>query len=79
MPLYEYQCGDCQCRFEVLRTFSKADEPVLCVECNGSHTERAISLFSAVSKGGNGAESGRSLTSGGCSGCAATSCASCKT
>jgi putative FmdB family regulatory protein len=77
MPLYEYQCGDCKCRFEVLRSFGEADEPVLCVQCNGPHTERAISLFSAVSKGSNGGESSRSLTNGGCAGCAATSCATC--
>ncbi|HEM61288.1 MAG TPA: zinc ribbon domain-containing protein [Chloroflexi bacterium] len=79
MPLYEYHCDDCQCRFEVLRSFSQADEPVLCVECNGSRTRRAVSLFSAVSKGGNGGEASRSLTGSSCAGCAATSCATCKT
>jgi putative FmdB family regulatory protein len=77
MPLYEYYCDDCDCRFEVLRSFSQADEPVPCVECGGAHTRRALSRFSAVSKGGDGGESSRSLTSSGCSGCAATSCATC--
>ncbi|MGB9301078.1 MAG: zinc ribbon domain-containing protein [Anaerolineae bacterium] len=79
MPLYEYRCDDCQCKFEVLRSFSQSDEPVACVECSGARTRRAISLFSAVSKGGDGGESSRSLTGGGCSGCAATSCATCGT
>lgn len=79
MPLYEYHCDDCECKFEVLRSFSRADEPVSCLECQGSHTSRAISLFSAVSKGGDGGESSRSLTGGGCSGCAATGCATCGT
>jgi putative FmdB family regulatory protein len=77
MPLYEYRCDDCECKFEVLRSFSQADEPVACVECSGSHTRRAISLFSAVSKGGDGGEVSRSLGGSSCSGCAATSCATC--
>ncbi|HUV74928.1 MAG TPA: FmdB family zinc ribbon protein, partial [Anaerolineae bacterium] len=34
MPLYEYYCDDCECRFEVLRSFSQADKPVACVECS---------------------------------------------
>lgn len=79
MPLYEYYCDDCQCKFEVLRTFSRADDPVSCTECKGSHTQRAISVFSAVSKGSEVGESSRSLTGGGCASCAATSCATCKT
>jgi putative FmdB family regulatory protein len=79
MPLYEYYCEDCQETFEVLRSFSQADEPVLCDRCNSSRTRRAISLCCAVSKGGDGGESSRSLSGGGCAGCAATSCATCKT
>jgi putative FmdB family regulatory protein len=79
MPLYEYYCEDCQETFEVLRSFSQADEPVVCGKCNSSHTRRAISLCCAVSKGGDGGESSRSLSGGGCAGCAATSCATCKT
>ena len=78
MPLYEYCCDDCQSKFEVLRSYSQADEPVPCLECSGSHTRRAISLFSAVSRGGDGGESSRSLTGSGCASCAATSCATCK-
>jgi putative FmdB family regulatory protein len=79
MPLYEYYCDDCECKFEVLRSFSQSDAPALCTQCSSPHTRRAISLCSAVSKGGNEGESSRALTGGGCSGCAATSCATCKT
>jgi putative FmdB family regulatory protein len=79
MPLYEYYCDDCQTTFEVLRSFSQADEPVLCSECRGSHTRRAMSLFCAVSKGGDSGESSRSIAGSSCAGCAAASCASCKT
>lgn len=79
MPLYEYCCDDCERKFEVLRSFSQADEPVSCIECHGSHTRRAISLFFASSKGGEVGESTRSLGGSGCASCAATSCATCKT
>jgi putative FmdB family regulatory protein len=79
MPLYEYHCDDCQSTFEVLRSFSQADEPVLCTQCSGSNTRRAVSLFCAVSKGGNAGESSRSLGGSGCASCSATSCATCKT
>jgi putative FmdB family regulatory protein len=79
MPLYEYYCDDCQCTFEVLRSFSQADEPVSCRQCSGSNTRRALSLFSAVSRGGDGGESSRSLAGSGCAGCSATSCSTCKT
>ncbi len=77
MPLYEYHCDDCQGEFEVLCSFSRADEPVSCIQCNSSHTRRAISLFSAISKGGDGMESSRSKGGSSCASCAATSCSTC--
>ena len=34
MPIYEYECGDCQYRFERRQKFD--DEPIaLCPECEG--------------------------------------------
>ncbi|TKJ28631.1 MAG: FmdB family transcriptional regulator [Chloroflexi bacterium B3_Chlor] len=79
MPLYEYHCDDCRCEFEVLRSFSQADEPVSCIQCDSPQTRRAISLFAAVSKSDAGGGDGRSLGGTGCASCAATSCATCKT
>jgi putative FmdB family regulatory protein len=77
MPLYEYQCSDCLTRFEALRPMSKADDPIQCKHCESLHTSRAISLFAAFSKGGNGATQAISGTGGGCSGCAGGSCSTC--
>jgi putative FmdB family regulatory protein len=79
MPLYEYLCADCECRFEVLRSFSQADEPVVCVACQSPNTRRAISAFAARSKAGESGESSRSLGGSSCASCGATSCAGCKT
>jgi putative FmdB family regulatory protein len=75
MPLYEYYCADCEIKFEALRKMSQADAPIACVRCKGMNTSRAISLFSAVSKGSG---ESRSLGSNsGCASCSATSCATC--
>jgi putative FmdB family regulatory protein len=78
MPLYEYYCTGCECKFDVLRSFSQADEPVSCVQCQSSDTRRAVSLFAAYSKSSDGGESSRSLGGDGCASCAATSCATCR-
>ena len=45
MPIYEYQCNDCDTKFEMLRPRSKADTLAECKNCQGSHTSRAVSRF----------------------------------
>jgi putative FmdB family regulatory protein len=49
MPLYEYQCSECERRIEVLQKFS---DPVLseCSECGGE-LERVLSVPSIRFKG----------------------------
>lgn len=76
MPIYEYQCDDCDTRFEMLRPRSKADNPPACKNCQGTHTSRAVSRFAAHSDGK--AVAGTSGGRGGCSGCSATGgCSGC--
>jgi len=77
MPVYEYVCADCHSTFARLRSMSQANAPTPCTECGGSHTSRAISLFSAVSRGSNGESRGVSGSGGGCGTCVKTSCAGC--
>jgi putative FmdB family regulatory protein len=77
MPLYEYVCADCGLKFEKLRPMSQMNEPIACVQCGSSQTCRAISLFSAISKGSDGGSRTISGTGGGCASCAGTSCATC--
>jgi putative FmdB family regulatory protein len=78
MPLYEYDCADCGTTFEKLRPMSKAGSPAVCSHCGSAHTSRAISLFTAISRGDSaGASRAISGTGGGCASCAATSCATC--
>jgi putative FmdB family regulatory protein len=73
MPIYEYLCGECGNRFEILRSISEADSPILCKICQSSKTSRTVSVFfaqsgSRVIAGGNG---------GGCAGCSSGSCSTC--
>lgn len=69
MPLYEYNCADCDTTFEKLRTMSKANDPAVCAQCGSADTSRAISLFSAISKGSNGVNRAISGSGGGCGSC----------
>ncbi|MCS7285696.1 MAG: zinc ribbon domain-containing protein [Anaerolineae bacterium] len=75
MPIYEYRCSSCGKTFELLRPINKASEPAACPYCGSSETERAISLFAAVSRGEGGTT--RSLGGSPCTGCTATTCTSC--
>jgi putative FmdB family regulatory protein len=77
MPIYEYYCADCKCKFLKLRPMSSADAPAPCVHCGNNHTSRAISLFAAISKTGNGESHAVSGTGGGCASCGGTHCATC--
>ena len=63
MPIYEYICGNCRKKFSQLRPMSKADSP--------------ISLFSAISRGGNGESHAVKGSGGGCGSCAGGHCGSC--
>lgn len=42
MPLFDYHCGGCGARFEVL--VLKGKEPTACAACGGTHLERLLSL-----------------------------------
>ncbi|HEX9767266.1 MAG TPA: zinc ribbon domain-containing protein [Nitriliruptorales bacterium] len=52
MPVYEYRCPTCHDRFELLRSFSQADQPAI---CPSGHVvaERLVSMPAArVESGG---------------------------
>jgi putative FmdB family regulatory protein len=78
MPVYEYQCQECDKRFEALRPMSQIDAPIACPRCQATHVRRAISVFAAISReAGGGSRMVASSTPGGCGGCAGGNCASC--
>lgn len=46
MPIYEYQCGKCSHRFEIIQPMGEKETPPLCPRCGNQRTERLISSFS---------------------------------
>ncbi len=69
MPIYEFKCRGCDQEFEKL-VFNKDD--VFCPHCDSRDLIRLMSACSFKSEGGVVSSAG-----GGCSGCSASSCASC--
>ncbi|MCL5265047.1 MAG: zinc ribbon domain-containing protein [Chloroflexi bacterium] len=75
MPLYEFKCNECSNKFEVLRSFSSADEPAPCPACGANNARRLVSTFASFSKSDSGVT--RSVGGSSCSSCASSNCASC--
>jgi putative FmdB family regulatory protein len=48
MPIYEYQCKQCNKRFE---TLVRASEAVECPSCHGTSLEKQLSAFAVGSAG----------------------------
>ena len=48
MPVYEYVCPECKCKFELIRPRSECIQGSTCPQC-GSSAERVISVFSHYS------------------------------
>jgi len=73
MPIYEYFCPKCSCKFELRRSFSQSDEAASCPGCQATG-EKLLSRFTAFSKGAGGDFSPISGAGSGCGTCAAPSC-----
>jgi putative FmdB family regulatory protein len=55
MPLYEFQCTECDRAFEELVRTSTAIAEVKCPECGGDHVRRKVSTFASKVSGSGGA------------------------
>lgn len=69
MPIYEFQCSDCETPFEkFVRSFS-AINSVVCPDCGGNHVQKRMSTFASSVQGGtislSSASSGASCSPGG--------------
>ncbi len=76
MPIYEYICPECDCKFELLRSVSKSNESASCPKCKGS-AKRVFSRFASFSKGNGGESTPVAGTGSSCAGCSSASCSSC--
>lgn len=72
MPLYEYYCGRCDARFELLRQVAQMDDAAACPEGHrgGKRVPSVFASFSQSEDGDYGPAGG-----GNCGGCAGGACA----
>jgi putative FmdB family regulatory protein len=67
MPLYEYRCGQCGKRFEVLQKVGASSAGVVCPACGGSEVAKQHSTFaSSMGSGGGGSLPCGAPTGSGC-------------
>jgi len=52
MPLYEFQCTECDRTFEELVRAAAAITEVKCPKCGSEHVRRQLSLFASKVSGG---------------------------
>ena len=76
MPIYEYLCPECACKFELLRSVNKSNEDASCPKCRHA-AKRLFSRFASFSRGDGGESAPIAGTGGSCSGCSSSSCSSC--
>jgi putative FmdB family regulatory protein len=65
MPIFEYKCGDCGNKFEVLHKSAANQNEVLCPVCESKNHKKLLSTFSA-STGGSHDFEGPSCADGSC-------------
>lgn len=66
MPLYEYQCEQCQHRFEVFQRLGQGANGIQCPKCGSETVKRVLSTFASATGGSSG--SSGSYSSASCSG-----------
>ncbi len=76
MPIYEYVCPECNTKFELLRSFSQADEAAECPNCE-KNASRTVSACAAFSKDDSGLVTSVAGAGSSCGGCSAGSCGTC--
>jgi putative FmdB family regulatory protein len=54
MPLYEFQCSECDRAFEELVRTAIAVVEVKCPDCGSDHVRRTVSVFASKVSGGGG-------------------------
>jgi len=72
MPIYEFVCDDCGCRFEALVRLGREND-VVCQSCSGSRIKKQASTFGI---GGGSSRLKKSTSS--CPTCSTHSCSTCR-
>lgn len=53
MPIFEYECKECQHQFEILRIKKKDGSDLTCPKCGAGDVFKRLSAFSSGSNAGN--------------------------
>ena len=56
MPLYEYRCGECGHRFEILQRLGEGPEGLACPRCGARRLAKQFSTFASVGGTEGGAD-----------------------
>jgi putative FmdB family regulatory protein len=73
MPIYEFECNQCQNKFDELVSVSIDLSTVVCPQCGTNSPRKLMSAFGFSS----GGKTVSSSADSGCSDCHASSCKSC--
>jgi len=76
MPIYEYNCPDCDITFELMRPLSEADKDASCPRCH-HQSRRIMSPCVSFTRDSIGLTSRVSGSGSSCAGCSSGSCATC--
>jgi putative FmdB family regulatory protein len=63
MPLYEYQCSDCNQKFDKLVSYTQSNN-MECPNCQSKNTLKLISTFATIGGGNSGKNSTSSCATG---------------
>ncbi|MHB9131927.1 MAG: FmdB family zinc ribbon protein [Armatimonadota bacterium] len=77
MPIYEFQCHDCQAIFEELVRMGSNGEGLSCPSCGSASLSKMMSAFYGRSSGGNGSYNQVAGSGCGCGGNCGGDCGSC--
>jgi len=72
MPIFEYECQECEEEFEKLVFSSNAAFEILCPKCSSKNIKKKFSIFGMSGVGKNSGSSGSS-----CGSCSSSSCSTC--
>lgn len=75
MPIYDFQCNQCNAKFDEYFRSASERKNLFCPSCQSEAVQKIFSVFGVSVKGGGGAASDSG--SGGCGTCTASSCTGC--
>jgi len=69
MPIYDYKCENCGCRYEVFHKVKEDADSIMCPECNSTTYKKMMSVASVgSSNSSNYSPSCSAFQTGGCQG-----------